>query len=159
MFSVHTCSQIRNVCSLRFHCSISRVLFSQKCSQSQMQCKPPGGERRVRTKGSKSETRVFPVWGCKLSYCFFLCCYSREVAVILPSRLVSHAWVITCGWEWSVLFLPLHPQLGSQLRYSSIRADNKSCDGPVPFLNCCDNLLLTGKALFSSRNTFFKVIP
>ena len=157
MFSVHTCCQIRNVCSLT---AAFQGFYFPRSEASQAQCKPPRGVKKkkkkgVWTKGSKSETRVFPVWACKLSYCFFLCCCSREVAVILPSRLVSHAWVITCGWEWSVLFLPLHPQLGSQLRYSSIRADNKSCDGPAPFLNCCDNLLLTGKALFSSRNTFY----
>lgn len=96
-------------------------------------------------KGNKPETCGFPALGYKLPWCvcvcaFTLCWYSREVAAILPSRLVTHTWVITCGWEWTLWsVLPccfLRSSLSSQLRSCSIRADIKSCDCRVSFLNC-----------------------
>lgn len=81
--------------------------------------------------------------------------YSSEAALILLARLadsyVSHnMWVgasaVICP---AVLCLPLHPD--SQIRYSSIRADNESCDRRISSLNCRNDLLLTGKEAHLSR--------
>lgn len=135
------------------------LLLSEERS-SQIMCEPRGAERpgqrefNQKCVDSRHEAVSYP-------HGFFSpprCWYSREVALILPSRLVTHTWVITCGWEWALWsVLPCCFSPSSAPNSATVVSGQITSHVIALFLFwiAADNLPLTGNgALYTSRITF-----